>query len=137
MSRVACSNMVIFHCATLCELVVAQPAAGDSQSPAAPFMVRLWVWASKHPRQIIAGRGVNQFDQSKTASRAGSTCGARTLPLPPVCGGGLYSGQGALIPPARHGSAYRGAVLARESGPRSSLLRLRSAFAGRNCGVAA
>ena len=80
---------------------------------------------------------VNPFDQSKTASRAGSTCGARNLPLSAGADGGLYSGHGAF-PPARHGSAYRGAVQARKSGPRTSpLLGLRSAFAGRSCGAAA
>lgn len=129
MSNSACSNMMIFHCATLWGLVVAQPAAGDCESPAAPLMIRLRTKWGKHPR--FTGR----IRQSESACRDFPPCCAANLPLLPMCGGGLYSGHGFSAFP--HGAAYRGAVLARLSGPRSPLLALRSVSADRSCGVAA
>lgn len=72
---------------------------------------------------------------NQSACRDFPPCCAANLPLLPMCGGGLYSGHGFSSFP--HGAAYRGAVLARLSGPRSPLLALRSVSADRSCGVAA
>lgn len=120
---------VSHRCATLCNLVVAQPAAGDCESPAAPFMIRLWTKWGKHPR--FSGR----IRQSESACRDFPPCCAANLPLSADADGGLYSGHGFSSFP--HGTAYRGAVLARLSGPRSPLLALRLASADRSCGVSA
>ena len=65
----------------------------------------------------------------QSACRDFLPCCAANSPLSAVADGGLYSGHGVMSFP--HGAAYRGAVLARLSGPRSLLLALRSVIAAR------
>lgn len=80
---------------------------------------------------LVSARFANQ-----SACRDFPPCCAANLPLSASADGGLYSGHGFSSFP--HGAAYRGAVLARLSGPRSpSLLALRSVSADRSCEVAA
>lgn len=82
----------------------------------------------------IAGL-VSPHFANQSACRDFPPCCAANLPLSAGADGGLYSGHGFSSFP--HGAAYRGAVLARLSGPRSPLLALRSVSADRSCGVAA